>query len=283
MLAFIRQERTIDGAYDLAQRFGTMVRGRQQDQLDPWLEACLSSGIPDLRTFAEGLQREYSAIKAALTYSYDRSSGAGWASDKERQQASKERLSERVIAGILESGEKPAILLLDRDHGLYREGPTRWVLMTSLDHCSHAMDKGDIGCQKPHGRGLTSQPRSLHKALKKWSMNLCNGGAPLGVRAVEGNVISIFSEGCGECVGIAPSLVELLTKGTNGCLISRFPIQIGNRVHTVWISFRCFCSSHLQQYESLSHWPVKSAYAILSLGKDDTYYTNIIPSNYLGK
>jgi transposase len=70
MLVFIRQERTIEVAYDLAQRFGTMVRGRQQDQLDPWLEACLSSGIPDLRTFAEGLQREYSAIKAALTYPY---------------------------------------------------------------------------------------------------------------------------------------------------------------------------------------------------------------------
>jgi transposase len=70
MLAFICQERTIEVAYDLAQRFVTMVRSRQQDQLDPWLEAALGSGIPDLRTFAEGLQREYSAMKAALTYPY---------------------------------------------------------------------------------------------------------------------------------------------------------------------------------------------------------------------
>ena len=37
MLAFIRQERTIEVAYDLVQRFGTMVRSRQQDQLDPGL------------------------------------------------------------------------------------------------------------------------------------------------------------------------------------------------------------------------------------------------------
>ncbi|MFL5692822.1 MAG: transposase [Ktedonobacteraceae bacterium] len=73
MLAFIRQERTIDVAYDLAQQFVAMVRGRQQGQLDPWLEACLSSGIPDLHTFAEGLQREYFAIKAALTYPYSTS------------------------------------------------------------------------------------------------------------------------------------------------------------------------------------------------------------------
>ena len=70
MLAFIRQDPTIEVAYDLAQRFGSMVRTRQPDQLDPWLEAALGSGIPDLRTFAEGLQREYSALKAALTYPY---------------------------------------------------------------------------------------------------------------------------------------------------------------------------------------------------------------------
>src|SRR5205085_1366277 len=39
MLAFIRQDPTIEIAYDLAQRFGTMVRTRQPDQLDPWLQA----------------------------------------------------------------------------------------------------------------------------------------------------------------------------------------------------------------------------------------------------
>jgi transposase len=70
MLAFIRQEPVIEVAYDLAQRFVTIVRSRQQDQLDPWLEAALGSDIPDLRTFAEGLQREYDALKAALTYPY---------------------------------------------------------------------------------------------------------------------------------------------------------------------------------------------------------------------
>ena len=52
MLAFIRQEPTIEVAFDLAQRFGSIVKNRQQDQLDPWLEAALGSGIPDLPTFA---------------------------------------------------------------------------------------------------------------------------------------------------------------------------------------------------------------------------------------
>ena len=70
MLAFIRQEPTIEVAYDLAQGLGAMVRNRQPDQLDPWLAAALGSGIPDRRTFAEGLQCESSAMKAALTYPY---------------------------------------------------------------------------------------------------------------------------------------------------------------------------------------------------------------------
>ena len=37
------------------------IRGLRKD---------IKSSIPDLRTFAEGLQREYSALKAALTYPY---------------------------------------------------------------------------------------------------------------------------------------------------------------------------------------------------------------------
>jgi transposase len=70
MLAFIRQEQDIEVAYGLAQQFGTMVRKRQRDKLDAWLTACLASRIPDLETFAVGLQKEYAAIKAALTLPY---------------------------------------------------------------------------------------------------------------------------------------------------------------------------------------------------------------------
>lgn len=70
MLAFIRQEQDIEVAYGLAQQFGAMVRKRQRDKLDAWIAACLASSIPDLETFATGLQKEYAAIKAALTLPY---------------------------------------------------------------------------------------------------------------------------------------------------------------------------------------------------------------------
>lgn len=70
MLLFIRQEKDVEDAYALAQRFVLMVHDRQPDKLDDWLHACLTSGIPDLVTFATGLQKEYAAIKAALTLPY---------------------------------------------------------------------------------------------------------------------------------------------------------------------------------------------------------------------
>jgi len=69
-LTFIREVQTINVTYELAQRFFTMVRQRQGDRLDTWLEECLNSGIPDLQTFADGLKREYSALRGALTFSY---------------------------------------------------------------------------------------------------------------------------------------------------------------------------------------------------------------------
>ena len=45
-----------------------MVREQQADQLDSWLEESLSCGLPDFRTFAAGLKREYAAMVNALTF-----------------------------------------------------------------------------------------------------------------------------------------------------------------------------------------------------------------------
>jgi len=54
-----------------------LARSRHQEQLAPWLKACLSRGISDPHTFAEGLQHEYSAIKVVLTQSVKISHGLG--------------------------------------------------------------------------------------------------------------------------------------------------------------------------------------------------------------
>ena len=70
MLTDIRQEPVIEATYVLAQQFITMVRTHQGADFDEWLRACRSSGVPDLQTFAEGLAREYDAVKAALRLPY---------------------------------------------------------------------------------------------------------------------------------------------------------------------------------------------------------------------
>jgi transposase len=51
----------------LMQQGTAMIRQRHGDELDAWLLACRASPIVELRNFADVLQRDYAAVKAALT------------------------------------------------------------------------------------------------------------------------------------------------------------------------------------------------------------------------
>ncbi|HEX4841369.1 MAG TPA: ISL3 family transposase [bacterium] len=57
-------------AQDLLERFHTLVTERHPDRLDPWLDECAQSGISELVGFAQGLRRDYAAVKAALRYDW---------------------------------------------------------------------------------------------------------------------------------------------------------------------------------------------------------------------
>jgi transposase len=63
----IQQHPEVAHAQTLAQEFQAMVRQRRPEVLDEWLAACMESGISELQSFATGLQREYSSIRAALS------------------------------------------------------------------------------------------------------------------------------------------------------------------------------------------------------------------------
>ena len=54
--------------YDLSQRFAQMIRQRQSDKLDTWLQAAQDSLLPELRQFVSGLRRDKAEVIAALTY-----------------------------------------------------------------------------------------------------------------------------------------------------------------------------------------------------------------------
>lgn len=53
--------------YELIQGFTTMLRERQGEQFDEWLKVVKEQGVPELQSFAQGLERDYDAVKAGLT------------------------------------------------------------------------------------------------------------------------------------------------------------------------------------------------------------------------
>jgi transposase len=57
-------------AYPLAQQFVRMIRAREAEAFNPWLEAAEGSSVADLRSFASELRRERKAVEAALTLPY---------------------------------------------------------------------------------------------------------------------------------------------------------------------------------------------------------------------
>jgi transposase len=52
--------------YVLLQTFLTIVRQRKQQELRPWMEQAIQSGIPELLSFVAGIERDYDAVQAAL-------------------------------------------------------------------------------------------------------------------------------------------------------------------------------------------------------------------------
>ena len=67
-LAHLRaQQAAVTEAIDLAQDFTHLVRQRQPERLDPWLQRATTSAVDALRRFATGLYEDYEAVKAGVT------------------------------------------------------------------------------------------------------------------------------------------------------------------------------------------------------------------------
>jgi transposase len=52
--------------YTLLQAFLSMVRERKHQKLRAWMEEAMSSGLPELKSFVAGIERDYDAVHAAL-------------------------------------------------------------------------------------------------------------------------------------------------------------------------------------------------------------------------
>ncbi len=58
----------LDLAYDLVQQFVQMVRNRTGELLDAWLAQVKQSRIPELQSFAAGVEKDKEAVRAGLTW-----------------------------------------------------------------------------------------------------------------------------------------------------------------------------------------------------------------------
>ena len=66
----LMQDTELTSGAEVVQQFVTMVREHRGTGLDPWLVDCRASGIGELVTFGEGLQRELVNVRAALEQPY---------------------------------------------------------------------------------------------------------------------------------------------------------------------------------------------------------------------
>lgn len=53
--------------YELIQEFTTMLREREGERFDEWLARVEKQGVSELQSFANGLKKDYDAVKAGLT------------------------------------------------------------------------------------------------------------------------------------------------------------------------------------------------------------------------
>jgi len=56
----------VQTVYALLQAFLKLVRERKHTELRPWMEQAIRSGIPELKSFVAGIERDYDAVHAAL-------------------------------------------------------------------------------------------------------------------------------------------------------------------------------------------------------------------------
>jgi transposase len=62
---------TVETIYQLVQEFLRMVRKREGKQLESWLAKVRASSIPELHSFARGIELDLAAVLAGLTLSYN--------------------------------------------------------------------------------------------------------------------------------------------------------------------------------------------------------------------
>ena len=68
LATFCQASATLKKAYDLLQDFLLMVHKREGQRLDAWLAQVAESNLPELQSFASGVEKDKDAVQAGLTW-----------------------------------------------------------------------------------------------------------------------------------------------------------------------------------------------------------------------
>jgi transposase len=68
LATFCQASAPLKKAYDLLQDFLSLVHKREGQRLDSWLTRATESGLPELQSFAAGVEKDKDAVKAGLTW-----------------------------------------------------------------------------------------------------------------------------------------------------------------------------------------------------------------------
>jgi transposase len=77
LAAFRRADPSLEATYQLAQDFLVMMRQREGERLDPWLLRVNACQLPELESFAHGVERDKDAVQAGLTLAINNGQGEG--------------------------------------------------------------------------------------------------------------------------------------------------------------------------------------------------------------
>jgi transposase len=70
LATLLRASPALKRAYDLIQSFLAMVHKREGKRLDAWLAKVAESGLPELLSFASGIEKDKDAVRAGLTWAW---------------------------------------------------------------------------------------------------------------------------------------------------------------------------------------------------------------------
>jgi len=91
LATFCQASPTLKRTYDLVADFLRMVRKREGYRLDTWLEQVATSDLPELQSFAAGVEKDKEAVKAGLTWAINNAQVEG--------QVTKLKLIKRTMYG----------------------------------------------------------------------------------------------------------------------------------------------------------------------------------------